>query len=166
MKTYVIESAVLAEQPAAVVRTTIAVAGIAGWIGGAYRATAAYLSQEGAGPAGPPFARFHCVGENRFEVEAGFPSTRVVPGDEAVRPATLPGGPAAQTLHVGPYDEMTPAYDGLLAWIRDHGGEPAGDAWEVYYSDPAVEPDPATWRTLIVQPYRAGASAHRPPAGP
>lgn len=159
MKTYDIEARVLAEQPAAIVRTTIAVAGIPGWIGGAYQATATYLSQDGAGPAGPPFARYHRLGDNRFEVEAGFPSTRVVPGNETVRPAILPGGPVAQTVHVGPYDAMTPAYDGLIAWIRDHGGEPAGDAWEVYYSDPAVEPDPATWRTLIVQPYRTVGSS-------
>ncbi len=26
--------------------------------------------------------------------------------------------------------------------------------WEVFFSDPATEPDPATWRTEIVQPYR------------
>ena len=158
MRTYEIETRVVAEQPAAVVKTTIAVPGIAAWISGAYGATAAYLARQGAGPSGPPFARFHCVGDDRFEVEAGFPSTRVVAGDGTVTPATLPGGPVAQTVHVGPYDEMTPAYDGLLAWIRDHGGEPAGDAWEVYYSNPAVEPDPATWRTLIVQPYRAAGT--------
>jgi len=24
--------------------------------------------------------------------------------------------------------------------------------WQVYFSDPASEPDPATWRTEIVQP--------------
>lgn len=157
MRTYDIEARVLAEQPAAVVKTTIAVPGIAAWIGDAFQATAAYLAQQGAGPAGPPFARFHRLGDDRFEVEAGFPSTRVVPGNDKVTPATLPGGAVAQTVHVGPYDGMTPAYDGLLAWISDHGGEPAGDAWEVYQSDPAVEPDPATWRTLIVQPYRPAA---------
>lgn len=154
IKTDDIETQTAAEQPAAVLKTTIAVSAIPGWIGGAFHATATYLAQERAGPAGPPFARFHGLGDDRFEVEAGFLSTRDVPGSETVRPATLPGGPVAQTLHVGSYDDMTPAYDGLLAWIRDHGGEPAGDAWEIYFSDPAVEPDPATWRTLIVQPYR------------
>lgn len=158
MRTYDIETRTFPAQPAAVVKTTIAVAAIAEWIGGAFHAAATYLTQEGAGPAGPPFARYHCLGDDRFEVEAGFPSTRVVPGNETVTPATLPGGPVAQTLHVGPYDQMTPAYDGLLAWIRDHGCAPAGDAWEVYYSDPVVEPDPATWRTLIVQPYRPVAA--------
>ena len=27
--------------------------------------------------------------------------------------------------------------------------------WEVYFTDPASEPDPVTWRTEIIQPYRA-----------
>jgi effector-binding domain-containing protein len=39
--------------------------------------------------------------------------------------------------------------------VTDHGGEATGDAWEVYFSDPATQPDPATWRTEINQPYRA-----------
>ena len=49
---------------------------------------------------------------------------------------------------------MAPAYQALASWVSSHGGEPAGDPWEVYFSDPASEPDPATWRTEIVQPYR------------
>ena len=49
---------------------------------------------------------------------------------------------------------MAPAYEALASWVSSHGGEPAGAPWEVYFSDPAVEPDPATWHTEVVQPYR------------
>ena len=47
---------------------------------------------------------------------------------------------------------MAPAYEALASWVSSCGGEPAGDLWEVCFSDPASEPDPATWRTEIVQP--------------
>jgi effector-binding domain-containing protein len=49
---------------------------------------------------------------------------------------------------------MEPAYQALASWVSEHGGELAGDAWEVYLSDPSAQPDPATWRTEIVQTYR------------
>ena len=72
----------------------------------------------------------------------------------------LPGGSVASTVHVGPYDAMVPGYQAVLSWIAAHDGEVVGDAWEVYLSHPIVEPDPATWRTEIVQPFR-----ERPRAG-
>lgn len=92
--------------------------------------------------------------DRRFEVEAGFPVTAPITASGEVHPSALPGGPVATTIHIGPYDEMEPAYRALAEWIAEHGGEPAGDAWENYFSGPVSQPDPATWRTEIVQPYR------------
>lgn len=154
MRTYDVEQRDLAEQQVAVERATLTVPEIARFLGTAYREVAAFLCLRGTGPAGPPFARFHRVGADRFEVEAGFPSAGGVAAADRVDVVTLPGGKAARTVHVGPYDEMEPAYAALTAWVRAHGGEPVGDPWEVYYSDPDEEPDPATWRTEVVQPYR------------
>ena len=138
----------------AVARATLTVAEVGPWLGKTYGAVAALLAARQAGPAGPPFARYHMLGEGRFEVEAGFPASRQIEGNGDVQPSELPGGQAAVTLHIGPYDQMEPAYQALASWVSDHGGELAGDAWEVYFSDPSAEPDPATWRTQIVQPYR------------
>ena len=70
-----------------------------------------------------------------------------------MRPCVLPAGPVAVTMHIGPYDAMEPAYAALASWVGDRGGQLAGDPWEVY-SDPEQRPDPSTWRTEIVQPYR------------
>jgi effector-binding domain-containing protein len=94
------------------------------------------------------------LGGGRFEVEAGFPATRPIEGNGDVQPSELPGGQVAVTMHVGPYEQMEPGYQALASWVGERGGELAGDAWEVYFSDPSTEPDPATWRTEIVQPYR------------
>ena len=79
-----------------------------------------------------------------------------------MRAVTLPGGPAATTVHIGPYDDMVAGYRAVAGWITDHGGEAVGDPWEVYFSDPTTQPDPATWRTEIVQPYRAVVRAAAP----
>lgn len=156
MTPYEIADEVRAEQPTAVCAATLSVAEIGSWIPRAYHDIADLLSRRGLEMAGPPFARYHRVGEDRFEVEAGAPLASRIDGEGEVRPSSLPGGHVAVTMHVGPYDAMRPAYGALVSWIAERGGEPVGDAWEVYLSDPQVEPDPATWRTEIVQPYRGG----------
>jgi effector-binding domain-containing protein len=141
-------------QLTAIARATLRVAEIGPWLATTYGAIAGLLAARQAAPAGPPFARFHMLGQGRFEVEAGFPVSSPIEPNGDVQPSELPGGQVAVTVHVGPYDQMEPAYQALASWVTDHGGELAGDAWEIYFSDPAAEPDPATWRTEIVQPYR------------
>ncbi len=154
MRHYDIHAEAKSAQVTAVARATLTVAEIGPWLGKTYGAIAGLLASRQAGPAGPPFARYHLLGEGRFEVEAGFRATRPIEGNGDVQPSELPAGQVAVTLHTGPYDEMELAYQALVSWVSEHGGELAGDPWEVYFSDPSTEPDPATWRTEIVQPYR------------
>ena len=155
MRLYDIHGEARAAQPTAVATATLPVEEIGPWLGKSYASVAALISDRGAEFAGPPFARYHRLGDGRFVVEAGFPVSAAIDGSGDVRCSELPEGPVAITVHVGPYSEMEPAYQALAAWVEEHGGELAGDAWEIYLSDPASEPDPATWRTEIVQPYRS-----------
>lgn len=151
---YEIESRTLEVVDTAVEYATRDVADIGEFLGRAYGEVAAYLVRKGAGPVGMPFARYHPLGEGRFDVEAGFPASTPVSGEDEVEPSELPGGPAAVTMHIGPYDQSAAAYTALEKWIREHGGTPDGDAWEIYYDDPMSQPDPNQWRTEIVQPYQ------------
>ena len=154
MKLYEIHAEIRQAQPTAICRATLTVAEIRPWLGKVYGAVAGLLSVQQVGPTGPPFACYHMLGDGRFEVEAGFPASRPVEGSGDVQPSELPGGQVAVTVHTGPYDQMEPGYQALASWVRDHGGEAIGGAWEVYFSDPSTQPDPATWRTEIIQPYR------------
>lgn len=154
MKTYEIHSEIRQAQPAAVMTATVPATGIGAWLAEVYSTLARVMTEQGAYPAGPPFARYRPLAGGRFAVEAGFPVGTVIDADGPVQPARLPGGLVARTVHTGPYDELAPAYEALAAWVRDHGGEVAGDPWEVYLTDPASDPDPAAWRTEVVQPYR------------
>ena len=151
MRTYEIHQRVLSETQTAAVRATLTADGIGDWIGDAYGAVAHVIAASGLSPIGPPYARYH-RGNGSIDVEAGFPIADRVREDGPVVAASLPGGTAIVTTHVGPYDQMEPAYDALRAWAADHGYVCVGDAWETYFSDPASTPDPAHWRTEIVQP--------------
>ena len=70
---------------------------------------------------------------------------RVVPG-------RLPGGRVASIVHIGPFDGLEQTYGLMHRWLAELGLQPTGPLWEVYWSDPEAEPDPATWRTEIFAP--------------
>ncbi len=154
MGTYEVVPVTRTAQPAAVCLATLPVAELPTWLGKAFSTVAEFLATLGSHPSGPPFARYHPLGSERFEVAAGFPVPTSIEGAGDVQALVLPGGPAASTVHVGPYDAMMPGYQAVAAWVAEHGGDVVGDPWEVYLSDPAAQPDPSTWRTEIVQPYR------------
>lgn len=155
---YEISGKVLVERPTAVMRHRLGVVEIESWIGPAFARIQQAISAAGSWPDGEPFARYFRVPGTAatFDVEAGFPLGTPMPDGTAVdvHPSRLPGGPAAVTVHVGPYDAMMPAYEALEKWIAEAGGTPDGPPWEVYLDEPWG--DPATWRTEVVQPYRIG----------
>ena len=153
MRTYQIEQRRLMAASTAVVRSSVLVSEIPGFMSHAFRSVAQILANQGISVAGPPFARHHHVDDDRFSIEAGFPTTSaVLPTDDVVA-SSLPSGLAAVMTYVGPYDEMKPAYEALAEWIVRNGGTPASSPWEVYFTDPAEEPDPQKWRTEIVMPF-------------
>ena len=154
MITMKVETELIEEAQTAVGRATLTVPEIGPWIGRTYGAVASYLAAQEVAVAGLPFARYHMVGEGRFEVEAGFPVTEPIQGSAEVSPSSLPGGWIARIWHIGPYDAMGETYEALAKWIAEQAGEPTGAPWEIYHSDPQTEPDPATWRTEILQPFK------------
>jgi hypothetical protein len=50
---------------------------------------------------------------------------------------------------------LAQASEPLMSWTIDEGLALAEAMWESYLSDPRAEPDPNTWRTLIVWPLDA-----------
>jgi DNA-binding transcriptional MerR regulator len=65
-----------------------------------------------------------------------FDATVGVPAPDGE--TSLPGGPWAATLHVGPYPELPLAYTALLEHVRERGHRPAGPVTETYLTDPST----------------------------
>lgn len=148
---YDIRSEVLPGQLTAVITGTVPLAEVGRWLPIAYDEVFAALARQGIDPVGPPFARYDLLGD-RFVMEAGAPIARPIASVGRVIPGSLPSGPVAITTHVGPYDRLGDAVDALTAWVVAQGSNPEGAHWEIYYSDPILEPDPASWRTDVVLP--------------
>ena len=52
----------------------------------------------------------------------------------------------------GPYDGLERTYAELQRWLAELGLRPAGPMWELYWTGPDTDPDPAAWRTEIFAP--------------
>jgi effector-binding domain-containing protein len=154
---YEIQERTLVEQPTMVIRGKIKLEDIPTFLSRTQHLVDSQIRAGGAHVVGEPFARYRSLDPEyrEFEVEAGVPVVMAVAGHGGVEASCLPGGPAAVTVHTGPYERMEPAYEALNTWLDDHGFQAEGPAWEVYHTDLDEHPDPATWRTEIVQPYSA-----------
>jgi effector-binding domain-containing protein len=144
-------------QPAATIRTTTTADGLREFFDDALPAVASHLAGAGIEPAGPPFALFHEYDPEKVDLETGFPVAEPIEDGDRVRASDLPGGRAVVTWHVGPYEGLGDAHNEVNAYIEEQGLEPAGPAWEVYWTDPSAEPDPSKWRTEVIWPIKEPA---------
>lgn len=140
------------EQPTAVVREKVPMNGLPEFFDRAYGAVMAAAQQQGVQLAGPPFGRYLGMPTDTVDVEAGFPVSAPFTASAGVVAGTLPACQAFEATHTGPYDTLTTTYDAIQARMKEEGFRPADSMWEYYLSDPATEPDPATWKTLVVWP--------------
>jgi effector-binding domain-containing protein len=112
----------------------------------------AYADERGAKLNGPPFALYHAYSDDEVDLEAGVPVDTAVDGSDRIISRELPATRAAVTWHVGPYDTSGEAHEFLDGWIHGQGMDHVGAPWEVYWTDPAEEPDSSKWRTEVGYP--------------
>ena len=155
---YPIETISLQPQPMVASEATTTPAELAQAIGQSLGEVWKYLvEQRGIQPAGPPFVIYHHFSPEQITIEAGLPLSQPITTTDSqrVKVSFLPAGDeVAHTWHIGPYDTLSQTYDTIRAWMQEHGKEMAGPSFEFYWTDPADNPDPSTWRTEIFQPVK------------
>jgi AraC family transcriptional regulator len=162
--TYSIVKKDLVPQPVLVVQRRVKRSEIAATIGGALPHIFQYAQQHGIAFAGHPFTRYLEVGAGLLTIEPGMPvvgsQQRSASSDDTARTRegvvedTLPGGPAATTVHAGSYETLSDAYAALETWMESNGLAAGGPPWESYITDPAEHPDPKDWKTEVCWPLR------------
>jgi effector-binding domain-containing protein len=147
----------LPAQPVAATRTATTLREIASAISTGMVAVEAELRGQGIEPAGPPLVVYHAEKvldeDTSAPIEICWPVAAPFAGTGEVYGTELAGGPAAVTVHRGPYAEIGPAYHTVSGWVQDHGHELNGGPREVYLSDPS-QVDPADLQTEIQWPIR------------
>jgi len=123
-------------------------------VGRAFGAIAAYLADQRLAPAGVPFVAYYNMDMQDLDIEAVIPVARKLLGRGNIQCRQFPGGKAAVCLHVGAYDQIGAAYNGLNEWLKANQLQGIGVAYEFYLNDPAVTPREAL-RTEVAMPLKA-----------
>jgi effector-binding domain-containing protein len=109
---------------------------------------------------GPPFVKFDVIDmERETALSVGVPVAAGTAADGRVVAGILPEGRYLTATHTGPYDRLVEATAQFLAWAAEHWLEfdvrdtPRGQQWvarlEEYLTDPAAQPDPEQWETVL-----------------
>ncbi len=123
-------------------------------LGGILPAVFAHATAEGIAMVGPPLTLYVQWGPGMVTLHAGMPVAAGATGKGDVEVAVLPAGPAAVTIHTGPYDGLVDAYAAVETYIHENNLECAGPVREIYLTDPGEVPDPAEWKTQVIWPLK------------
>jgi len=139
---------------AATVRVTCEVDKVSATLAAIFPEVIGVIQTQGAEMTGPPFSRYHVIDVERgkIDLEAGITVKAPIEPSGRVKPSELPAGRTAMTWHVGSYHQLQQSYDRLGAWMRGEKLASRGGFWEIYWTDPGLEPDPSSWRTQLFWP--------------
>ena len=120
-------------------------------MGRAFGTVVEELGKANIPPRGPAVASYAPAADG-YEVAAGFPVSSSFTPPPGLARLDLGAVEAAHTTHIGPYSELSAAYDDLHAQARaaDRTVDADGPMWEEYWSEPGT-PDDET-RTEIYWP--------------
>jgi effector-binding domain-containing protein len=135
------------------IRTFTPVEKLSEVMGSSYGEIMQVMESLGVQPSGPPFAMYHNMDMSNLDVEMGFPVMKAAQDRGRVKAGKLPGGKAAVTVHVGPYDRIEEAYNRLTAFVNEKGLETESSCYEFYLNDPAETP-PDELKTEIYFPVK------------
>lgn len=140
-------------QPTLSIRTKTSVEKLPQVLGKALSDIAQYLEEVGEEPAGPPYVAYYNMNMKKLDLEIGFPVSKKIVGKGDIKASEIPAGNTARCLYVGPYNKISPAYNALSKWIKDHGYKIKGVSYEIYLNDPNQTP-PEELMTEIVFPLK------------
>ena len=145
------EIVTLEPRPVALLRETVRMDALTAYYDRAFHTVMSTVGAQGVSIAGPPVGVYYGMPSETVDVAAGFPTDRPIAPDAGVTPETLPGGRAAQILHVGSYDALQETYGRLQQWLGEQGLTPGPVMWETYLTEPD-DAHPEATQTLIVWP--------------
>ncbi len=142
-----------APQPTLAVRARTQVQSLPAFFEKVFGASLQRLGELGQQPAGPPFAIYYNQDMNDLDIEAGFPVTEPVEGNEEITSGMLPGGKMVTGIHLGPYEQVAESWEAISIFAEEQGFETETYGIEFYLNDPTTVP-PEEIQTQIVLPIK------------
>lgn len=99
-----------------------------------------------------PIVIYHRMDENQAVFEMGIPVDENVPVSGRIQYETMPERENVIANYYGSFDTLEDGHNAVQQWMMRYRQKLAGYPWEIYVTDPAVEPDPNKWLTRICYP--------------
>jgi effector-binding domain-containing protein len=104
--------------------------------------------------SGAPFAIYHKFSLQSFDLEAGIPVNARIESSGDIICKEIPVQKTVMATYLGPYENIGIVYASIERYIKDKKLTITGPPWEVYITDPLMEPDTAKWQTDIYFPIK------------
>ena len=115
-----------------------------------------YLGELQIQPSGIPFAMYYDEEFKEEEVNYSVcvPIEKEVNKKGRIKVTKLPQAKVVYTTHIGPYQEIGPAYCAITNWVQEHGHQIVGPYRELYITDPQEVKDPKKFVTEVALPIK------------
>ena len=130
----------LKPQRALVVRKFVAGSGLGEFFMATFPRLIAEVLALGGTITSQPFSRYFNGNPVGFDVAAGVAFEGAVTAPDWAEVMELPGGEAACTIHVGPYETLSQEYPRLESWLAEQKKHVGVGPWEVYVDNDDVTP--------------------------
>lgn len=122
-----------------------------------YQEIGAEMKKQGLTQAGPVLAIYdkheaRADGSMFFVFRAGVPVDKEGKSTDRVMHTESTPSTAVKCNYYGGYNNLEAGHESINKYITDNGKTIAGPVWEVYVTDPGLEPDSTKWLTEIYYP--------------
>lgn len=112
-----------------------------------------FMDENNISISGSPIVIYHLWSDTLIDIEAGLPVVdSLVTNNDRIKLNKIDEGKVVTAIHHGHYDRLPETYFGINEWMRKNKVVVRGPLWEVYITDPALEPNPEKWQTAIYFP--------------
>ncbi len=124
-------------------------------MGEMYGELMAYTTKKKIQMAGYPFTIWYSWDmEKPMVFDAGVPVMKKHDGKGRIFPIKIAPTEAVTALHTGSYNSSYITWTAMDEYIKEHKLVTKGDPWEVYITDPTIEPDTNKWETKLYWPVK------------
>ncbi len=97
-----------------------------------------------------PIVIYHFWSDALIDIEAGIQiKDSVSVTNNRIKLNYIATGNYVTATHYGVYERIPETYFSINEWMRKNEVQVIGPPWEVYITDPALEPNPEKWQTQI-----------------
>jgi effector-binding domain-containing protein/uncharacterized protein YndB with AHSA1/START domain len=124
-------------------------------MGEIYGRLGAFMEKNKIAMAGMPMTVYYVNEDGSIDMECAMPTAELVKSTsgDVVSKVTFTGT-LLKGIHLGDYNKLGESHQELMSYLASSNFEQAGDAYEIYITDPTTEQDTAKWQTDIYIPVR------------